>query len=125
MSSYVIANTALKKLLTNGWWALKLIWSTNRAVTIGLTGVALGTLIPTTAECLGFVLPYAMRVVGVSISEAFKQIFLPAMIPAVSNDNLALRHAPSSGTGVAALYHVCGKCRGVSLYGRIFQHGCE
>jgi len=49
----------------------------------GLMGVALGTLIPTTAECLGFVLPYAMRVVGVSTSEAFKQIFLPSMIPAV------------------------------------------
>jgi O-antigen/teichoic acid export membrane protein len=49
----------------------------------GLMGVALGTLIPTAAECLGFVLPYAMRVIGVSAAEAFKEIFLPALLPAI------------------------------------------
>jgi O-antigen/teichoic acid export membrane protein len=49
----------------------------------GLTGVALGTLIPTAAESLGLVLPYALRVIGVSATEAFKEIFLPAFLPAV------------------------------------------
>jgi O-antigen/teichoic acid export membrane protein len=49
----------------------------------GLTGVALGTLIPTAAECLGFVLPYAMRVIGVSAAEALKEIFIPALLPAI------------------------------------------
>ena len=49
----------------------------------GLTGVALGTLIPTAAECLGLVLPYAMRVIGARISEVFKQILSPVLLPAV------------------------------------------
>jgi O-antigen/teichoic acid export membrane protein len=49
----------------------------------GLTGVALGTLIPTAAECLGFVLPYAMWVIGVSAAEALKEIFIPALLPAI------------------------------------------
>jgi O-antigen/teichoic acid export membrane protein len=49
----------------------------------GLTGVALGTLIPTAAEGLGFVLPYAMRVIGVSAAEALKEIFIPALLPAI------------------------------------------
>jgi O-antigen/teichoic acid export membrane protein len=47
----------------------------------GLTGVALGTLIPTAVECLGFVLPYAMRVISVNFSEITKEIFLPALLP--------------------------------------------
>jgi O-antigen/teichoic acid export membrane protein len=34
----------------------------------GLTGVALGTLIPTSVECIGFGLPYALRVVGVTLT---------------------------------------------------------
>jgi O-antigen/teichoic acid export membrane protein len=49
----------------------------------GLTGVALGTLIPTATECLGFILPYATRVIGVSATEALKEIFLPALLPAI------------------------------------------
>jgi O-antigen/teichoic acid export membrane protein len=49
----------------------------------GLMGVALGTLIPTTIVCLGFVLPYAMRNIGVGATEALNEIFLPALLPAV------------------------------------------
>jgi len=49
----------------------------------GLTGVALGTLFPTTVVCLGLVLPYSMRVIGVNATEALKEIFLPALLPAV------------------------------------------
>ncbi len=50
---------------------------------LGLTGVALGTLIPTVFECLCLVLPYSMRVIGISAEEALKEIFLPAFGPAV------------------------------------------
>jgi ATP-binding cassette subfamily B protein len=41
MSLYVPSNTDLKMLCSNGWWALKLIWSTNAMLTAGL---ALATL---------------------------------------------------------------------------------
>jgi ATP-binding cassette subfamily B protein len=36
MPSSIPSNTDLKKLCSNGWWALKLIWSTNRTLTAGL-----------------------------------------------------------------------------------------
>lgn len=36
MTLPVPSSTDLKKLLSNGWWALKLIWSVNRGLTIGL-----------------------------------------------------------------------------------------
>jgi O-antigen/teichoic acid export membrane protein len=48
---------------------------------LGLVGVALGTLIPAALECVGFVLPYTMRVIGVTTDEALKRIFLPALLP--------------------------------------------
>lgn len=50
---------------------------------LGLAGVALGTLFPTTIVCLGFILPYAMRVMDVSIAIALKEIFLPSLLPVV------------------------------------------
>ena len=53
------------------------------ARTLGLTGVALGTLIPTAAVCLGLVLPYALRTIGVSAGAAFRQVLIPAVAPAV------------------------------------------
>jgi O-antigen/teichoic acid export membrane protein len=49
----------------------------------GLTGVALGTLLPTLVLCIGFVLPYAMRTLGVSITELLKEICLPSLLPLV------------------------------------------
>lgn len=49
----------------------------------GLAGVAVGTLIPTTIVCIGFVLPYSMRVLGVSARSAIVEMFLPALLPAV------------------------------------------
>jgi ATP-binding cassette, subfamily B, bacterial len=36
MRLYLLSNADLKKLLANAWWALKLIWSTNASVTLGL-----------------------------------------------------------------------------------------
>ncbi len=50
---------------------------------IGLAGVALGTLIPTAVECIGFVLPYALRVNRVGIRAALDHVFLPTLIPAL------------------------------------------
>ena len=49
---------------------------------IGLLGVALGTLIPTMIEALFFVLPYAMREIGVGLKEALAEMILPAVLPA-------------------------------------------
>jgi O-antigen/teichoic acid export membrane protein len=50
---------------------------------LGLTGVALGTLISTTIVCLLFVLPYALRVMNVSVRELLARAFLPAFAPAI------------------------------------------
>lgn len=51
--------------------------------TFGITGVALGTLIPTSIVCLGFLLPYTMRLIGVGGREVVAEMFLPALIPAI------------------------------------------
>ena len=50
---------------------------------LGVMGVALGTLIPTTIESLCFVLPYAMRIQGVSLRATLREAYLPALAPAV------------------------------------------
>lgn len=49
---------------------------------LGLTGVALGTLIPAAAESFGFVLPYTSRVTGMRAADVVKMILLPALLPA-------------------------------------------
>jgi O-antigen/teichoic acid export membrane protein len=51
---------------------------------LGLAGVALGTLIPTILECLFFVTPYSIRVVGISLRTALQEIFLPILAPSIS-----------------------------------------
>ena len=61
-----LANLALSIALVNG---------------LGVTGVALGTLIPTTAVCLGLIMPYAMRVIGIRIGEVLRTSVLPALLP--------------------------------------------
>jgi O-antigen/teichoic acid export membrane protein len=50
---------------------------------LGLLGVALGTLIPTTIICIGLVAPYAMRVIGVNAQDMITKVVLPALLPAV------------------------------------------
>lgn len=50
---------------------------------LGLTGVALGTLIPTTAFCLLFVTPYYLRILDVSPQELISRGYLPALAPAI------------------------------------------
>jgi O-antigen/teichoic acid export membrane protein len=49
----------------------------------GLIGVALGTLIPTAIENFGFILPYSMHVLEVSVSDVIRRIVLPTFLPAV------------------------------------------
>ena len=49
----------------------------------GLTGVALGTLIPTSIECLCFVLPYAVQKLEVSWQTVLTEIFLPSIVPVI------------------------------------------
>jgi ABC-type multidrug transport system fused ATPase/permease subunit len=41
MSSFIPSNTDLKRLCSNGWWALKLTWSTNALLTAGFALAAL------------------------------------------------------------------------------------
>ncbi len=50
---------------------------------IGLAGVALGTLIPAVIESLGFMLPYAMRTLRVSLRELAVQVYLPTLLPLI------------------------------------------
>ncbi len=50
---------------------------------LGLAGVALGTLIPTTIESLFFVIPFTLRIVGIDLRTALKEMFLPALMPTV------------------------------------------
>jgi O-antigen/teichoic acid export membrane protein len=49
--------------------------------TVGVTGVALGSLIPNIVVDLGLVLPYALRVIGVRPSQALREMLLPALAP--------------------------------------------
>jgi O-antigen/teichoic acid export membrane protein len=63
-----MANLAISILLVGRW---------------NLMGIALGTLIPTTIVCLGFVTPYALRVIGVSIKEMYVKVLQPAILPSI------------------------------------------
>jgi O-antigen/teichoic acid export membrane protein len=48
---------------------------------LGVTGVAIGTLIPTIIECFGLIMPYTLRTLRVSWREAIAEIFVPALAP--------------------------------------------
>lgn len=50
---------------------------------LGVTGVALGTLIATGGEMFFFVFPFALRVAGVDVRSALKQVLVPTLVPAV------------------------------------------
>lgn len=50
---------------------------------LGLMGVALGTLVPTSLICLGFVVPYSARVIGVDARALAFQVWLPTLLSAV------------------------------------------
>jgi O-antigen/teichoic acid export membrane protein len=50
---------------------------------LGIAGVAIGTLVPTTIECLVFVMPYALSVLGIGGSRAFREVVVPTTLPAI------------------------------------------
>jgi O-antigen/teichoic acid export membrane protein len=50
---------------------------------LGLLGVALGSLIPTTIVCLGLVTPYAMRVMGAGAREMMARVVWPTLLPII------------------------------------------
>jgi O-antigen/teichoic acid export membrane protein len=50
---------------------------------LGLIGVALGTLVPTTIICLGFVTPYAMRVIGITARDVLFKVLHPTLLPVI------------------------------------------
>lgn len=86
---------------------------------LGLTGVALGTLIPTSIECLLFVMPYALRVLGISWRGAFREIVLPSVLPAlpaVFTILLLQRIVLASGWASLALIAVTSFLVYVSIY---------
>lgn len=88
--------------------------------TLGLTGVALGTLIPTALVCLGFVMPYCASVIGTTGRALAVETLLPALIPAIPallllllmRQTLApatlfsLAVAAAAGSGVYALVYL-------------------
>jgi ATP-binding cassette subfamily B protein len=90
VSSYIPSNTDLQKLCSNGWWALKLIWSTNAPLTLVLALATIArALVPAglaifarglinvfvaeghvTAVHIEAVLPWFLLGLGVTILEA-------------------------------------------------------
>ncbi len=49
----------------------------------GLAGVAVGTLVPTAFVCLAGIQPYVMRTIGATVSDLLREVYLPALLPAV------------------------------------------
>jgi O-antigen/teichoic acid export membrane protein len=48
---------------------------------MGLTGVALGTLIPTSVVCLGIVHPYTTWKIGITLRDLLRNILIPVLLP--------------------------------------------
>jgi O-antigen/teichoic acid export membrane protein len=70
----------------------------------GLVGVALGTLIPTAIASLCVVMPFAMRMLGVSLGAAVREIWMPALLPAMAAAAVAWTlRAQSLAVSVGAL----------------------
>jgi O-antigen/teichoic acid export membrane protein len=49
----------------------------------GITGVAIGTLVPRVLESLGYVLPFTLHVMQVKLVTAVRKMILPALVPAL------------------------------------------
>ena len=78
-----IARHRLLAVTSLGSGLMNLVLSIILVQPLGLTGVAIGSLVPTALECCCFVLPFSMRVIGISLFEMVKDVFLPAFLPAV------------------------------------------
>jgi O-antigen/teichoic acid export membrane protein len=101
---------------------------------VGLAGVALGTLIPTAVGSVGFVLPYTLRVLGVSSAEFVRKVLAPSLLPAMPMAGLTLAlmwtGRPESLAGVCGLaalalgtYAVTYLCLGASEFERRTYRG--
>lgn len=62
---------------------LNLVMSIVLVQRLGIVGVAVGTLVPTAVETMGFIMPYTMWVLGVKPGRAFREVWLPALLPAL------------------------------------------
>lgn len=73
---------------------------------LGLAGVALGTLIPAVVE-FSIIVPFALRVVGVSLGTAARQVLLPVLAPSLAMvlalDWLAALQAPTTWLALGLL----------------------
>ncbi len=86
---------------------------------LGVTGVALGTLIPTTIANLVFVAPYAMRTLGVNLGTVVREVLRPVLIPMLPTVIIlfALRQiVQPSSLPVIALVAAAGLSVYVSIY---------
>jgi O-antigen/teichoic acid export membrane protein len=85
-AGFVLQGMARHKMLA---WAAIAAGLVNLALSVvlvqsmGVMGVALGTLIPVAVESLCFVMPYTMRVMKIGIGEAITRIYLPTLAPAI------------------------------------------
>lgn len=73
----LVAISSIISGLTNLGLSIYLVQS------VGVVGVALGTLIPTTIETMLVVTPYTMRLLGVSLHEALIRIWIPTAVAAL------------------------------------------
>jgi O-antigen/teichoic acid export membrane protein len=82
---------------------------------LGLTGIALGTLIPTSVECLLFIMPYSMHVIGISARTLLMKVVWPTLVPAIpmiiTLYTIQQTLAPSSLLSIALV-----ACAGVLIY---------
>lgn len=62
---------------------VNLVLSLMLVAPLGLMGIAVGTLIPTTLVCLMIVLPYALGVLDVRAGQLLMQVLIPALLPVV------------------------------------------
>jgi O-antigen/teichoic acid export membrane protein len=95
-AAYILQGMARHRplaLIAIGTAAVNLALSIYLVHPLGVTGVALGTLIPTLIECVCLVTPYAMRENGVSLRAFLVEILLPTLLPA--------------GPMLATLYGLC------------------
>ena len=87
--------------------------------TYGAVGVALGTLIPTAAVSLGYVLPHAMKTMGVGPRRMLKEVLMPALVPAVPM--AAVLYASQEVIEAHSLYSIVGTAALATL---VYAVGC-
>lgn len=68
--------------MTLGAAAAQIALSLALVFRFGLTGVAVGTLVPAVVETLGFVIPYSLRTMGVSMRTFVNEAIAPTVLPA-------------------------------------------